>query len=96
MTRPSEIGDFRIGLPSAMCFLRCKSTGRVDDPPLQEAFGKAVFPVKHFRILLPLLVLALVLSACGSTSTEPSDTYLAITKGGGILAMILGLIQFFI
>ena len=52
--------------------------------------------MKHFRILLPLLVLALVLSACGSTSTEPSDTYLAITKGGGILAMILGLIQFFI
>ena len=29
--------------------------------------------MKHFRILLPLLVLALVLSACGSTSTEPYE-----------------------
>ena len=29
-------------------------------------------------------------------NAEPSDTYLTLTKGGGILAMILGLIQFFI
>ena len=29
--------------------------------------------MKHFRILLPLLILALVLSACGSTAREPYD-----------------------
>ena len=29
--------------------------------------------MKHFRILLPLLILALVLSGCGSTSREPYD-----------------------
>ena len=29
--------------------------------------------MKHFRILFPVLVLALVLSACGSTSKEPYD-----------------------
>ena len=27
--------------------------------------------MKHFRILLPILILAMVLSACGSTSQEP-------------------------
>ena len=29
--------------------------------------------MKHFRILLPLLILALLLSACGSTSQEPYE-----------------------
>ena len=32
--------------------------------------------MKHFRLLLPLLVLVLMLSACGSTSGEPSDVSL--------------------
>lgn len=29
--------------------------------------------MKHFRVLFPILILALVLSACGSTSREPYD-----------------------
>jgi len=32
---------------------------------------KAVFPVKHFRSLLSLLVLALLLTGCGSKDPEP-------------------------
>ena len=34
---------------------------------------KGVFPVKHFRILLPLLILALIASGCGNTAREPYD-----------------------
>lgn len=32
-----------------------------------------MFPVKHFRILLPLLILALVLSGCSETVREPYE-----------------------
>ncbi len=37
--------------------------------------------MKHFRILLPILILALVLSACGSTAQEPY-TYTFGTDSG--------------
>lgn len=52
--------------------------------------------MKHFRILFPLLVLALLLSACGNTAKEPSDAYIVWTKAGGAVVAIAGLVYCFI